>query len=394
LNKNKVHFLNFLIFLCIIVSYNLISKPTTKTEKALEKAFEHIQKNELEKAHKVYSDLIKQNPKSRDALISRAEFYIMLEKYNEAIRDYNQLLTFDTLNSVAYYRRAYAKNKGDSIAVAVNDYKKALSMDSSNIDLIFDWALYSLTYDNIQIAIDNLELALIKDSSRTEGYGYLGYAYYRMNEYDKSLENYNKAISYDKKNTQLYFNQANTLLKLDKFDEAINSYTKAIELDPNFEDAYENRSFAYYRIGNLDKAEADKLTIKEVKERKMASYDDNIDLSKSKVFTDSTNQLKIYMPEEFHQTFLSDSEIISMGVTREKIPDIFQGFIVGVIVEKILDPSKTLKISEPSDLIGYLKAYAISTGENAFYSNIITEKQKPLGRYGQGAFYQSIFKRF
>ena len=395
--RNKI-----LILICFLFAFGMADAKPSKAErkqspkqkneilKQIDKAQQYALKMDFDKALQIYSKVLAKDPKSLPALIGRAELFVLLDKYYEAIGDYNRFIDIDSTNPYAYYRRALAKCKTDSIGYALEDYEKSLALDSTNADILYDWALYNLSYDNLLQAINDFKTVLKINPEKTDANKYIALAYYRWEQFDNALEYYNKALQSDPNNPSLYLNRGNSLLKLNKTEDAINDYSKAFSLDSLLEDAIMNRAFAHYQLGDEAAAEADKALLEHIKAQNILKHDDRVDITKCKVFADSTNQLKIYLPAEFHQTNFSDSEVISMGVTREDIQDLNQGFIVGVIVEKILDPKKTIQLSTPTELLGYLKACAASTVENAYNSHIELEKQKPLSKYGQGAFFQYI----
>ncbi len=83
----------------------------------------------------------------------------------------------------------------------------------------------------------------------------------------QALADYNKSIELKKDNFQAYYYRARLYLYQDKHKSAIDDLTKAIALNPQFAESYKNRAVAYDKIGEAEKAEADRKRYEELSKR-------------------------------------------------------------------------------------------------------------------------------
>lgn len=389
-------------FTVILVTFLLVisanAKPAkTKAKKAklgvsieLAQAEEYVLASEFEKAMNIYNRVIGKNPKNIAALSGRAELYILLDMYNNAIRDYNSVIAIDSSSAYSWYRLAYAKHQSDSISYAYFDYIHSLELDSSNVEVWRNLGLLCYSYDNIPTAVRAFNKVIEFEPNNPEPHKYLGIMKYRTEEHEEAIKQYELYLSKGRPDAYVYFNRGNSNFKLGNTDAAIADYSRAIELDSTFEDAYSNRIFIYSQLGKQEEIAKDMAILERIKKEKISRYDDGIDISKGKIFRDPGNKLSIYMPDQFHFAYFADTAVVSMSIAREEIKNIDEGFIVGVIAERILNPQKIIGMSEPTELLSYLRAYAHNTAENAINNYVSTEKQKPLTQYGPGAFYDMM----
>lgn len=382
-------------FLLVVSAYAKPAKPKVKKAKLgvsieLAQAEEYVLKSEFQKAMDIYNRVIRKNPKNIVALSARAELFILLDMYNNAILDYNSVIAIDSTIAASWYRLAYAKHHSDSIAYAYSDYMRSIELDSSNTDVWRNLAMLSYSFDDIPTAVRAFNKVIEFEPNNPEPHKFLGIMKYRTEEHEEALKQYELYLSKGNPDAFIYFNRGNSYYKLEKNEEAIADYTRAIELDSTLEDAYSNRMFINSRLGNQEAAEKDLAILERIKKEKISIYDDKIDIKKGKLFRDPNNKISIYMPEQFHFAYFADSAIVSMSIAREKIENIDDGFIVGVIAERILNPKEVIGMSEPAELLSYLRAYAQNTTAEAVNNYISTEKQKPLTQYGIGSFYDLI----
>lgn len=382
-------------FLLVISASAKPAKPKAKKSKfgvsiELAQAEELVLKSEFNKAMEIYDRIIRKNPKNILALSARAELFILLDRYHDAIRDYNSVIAIDSTVAMTWYRLAYAKHNSDSIAYAYSDYMRSIELDSNNVDVWKDLALLTYSYDDIPTAVRAFNKVIEFEPNNPEPHKFLGIMKYRTEEHEESLKQYELFLSKGKPDASLYFNRGNSYFKLGKMEEAIADYTRAIELDSTMENAYSNRIFINSQLENQEAVERDIATLERIKQSKNSKYEDGVDIRKGKLFRDPSSKISIYMPEAFHFAHFADSSIITLSVAREEIKSIDEGFIIGVIAERIPNPKVTIGYDQPSQLLAYLRSYANSTAEQAMNNYTSTEKQKPLPQYGAGSFYHLI----
>lgn len=245
-------------------------------------------------AQKRYEDAIKQfdyvvklEPNYSSAYSFRAESYIGLKKYNEAIDDVITALGIDRDRKAFYELQELADSAFDQTVAKLNVQKiKEPNEQSWDYDL-------GIVYE--RAAKYNKAIAYYKESLEKESNiitaSRISSCYDDLGDYDKALEYCNQAIALDSVKTNYLYEKANILDNAGRTQEAIKTmsdyiantpdepagyyqrgwfkdhsgdiegaledYTMAITLQPNEAYAYLNRGVLYRLKGENTKAESD-----------------------------------------------------------------------------------------------------------------------------------------
>ncbi|HXC06280.1 MAG TPA: tetratricopeptide repeat protein [Bacteroidia bacterium] len=256
--------------------------------------------NEMtEKAHLLYTDLLKADPGNPYALLSLAEYYLGKEKYDSAYVQYkaallNPDLDIDSKVKVAL-KYFYESEKDEKLKAeceelchilttvhpneakahavmgdflyrekrkeeARMEYRKAVDLDKSkyviwNQLLVIDSELNDYT-DMLRDSKDATELF----PSMPIPYFFYGLALLQERKYEEAIDALNGGVIYVLDNkpleSQFYANLGDAYHKTKSFQKSDEAYDKALALDPD--NAYVLNNYAYYlslRNENLDKAE-------------------------------------------------------------------------------------------------------------------------------------------
>ena len=245
-------------------------------------------------AQKRYEDAIKQfdyvvklEPNYSSAYSFRAESYIGLKKYNEAIDDVISALGIDRDRKAFYELQELADSAFEQTVAKLKVQKiKEPNEQSWNYDL-------GIVYE--RAAKYNKAIAYYKESLEKESNiitaSRISSCYDDLGDYDKALEYCNQAIALDSVKTNYLYEKANILDNAGRTQEAIKTmsdyiantpdepagyyqrgwfkdhsgdiegaledYTMAITLQPNVAYAYLNRGVLYRLKGENAKAESD-----------------------------------------------------------------------------------------------------------------------------------------
>lgn len=245
-------------------------------------------------AQKRYEDAIKQfdyvvklEPNYSSAYSFRAESYIGLKKYNEAIDDVISALGIDR-DQKAFYELQELADSAFEQTVAKLKVQKIKEPNEQSWD-------YDLGIVYERAAKYNKAIAYYKESLEKESNiitaSRISSCYDDLGDYDKALEYCNQAIALDSVKTNYLYEKANILDNAGRTQEAIKTmsdyiantpdepagyyqrgwfkdhsgdiegaledYTMAITLQPNEAYAYLNRGVLYRLKGENDKAESD-----------------------------------------------------------------------------------------------------------------------------------------
>jgi len=117
------------VFLVYFVWLGVVSSAIGQTPDDLVKAAtEAFRKKEPDEALKLVSKAIKENPKHVDALTLRAAIHESLDKYAEAIQDWNKVLELDKDDASAYQLRGLVQFKAGKVKESIADFDKYIEL--------------------------------------------------------------------------------------------------------------------------------------------------------------------------------------------------------------------------------------------------------------------------
>ncbi|MEI0604228.1 tetratricopeptide repeat protein [Brachyspira alvinipulli] len=243
--------------------------------------------NEFKKNIKNKIGIIELNKKYDESYSIRALSYIHLNKYDEALNDFNMAIKYNSNSGEYYYNRGLChynlalENNRDInyFKSAIEDFDKAKELGFYNNDIYFYNGLSYLNLGSIKSencteylnnAINNFDFSIKLDNDNKveayyrKGLSYMYLALYSNNSieyFEKSLENFNIAIDYNSTNGEYYYNRGVCYYNLglikeninaDNFKLAINDYNKTIELGFNDDKTYYDFGLAYISLGLLE----------------------------------------------------------------------------------------------------------------------------------------------
>jgi tetratricopeptide (TPR) repeat protein len=100
-----------------------------KTEQEITTASNKVLLEEIEMIAVSLTKQLNENPENIKLRENRARAYLMLEKYDLAIRDYNILIAQNNNKSTYYYGRGLSKLSDNQIQKACLDFKKAKQLN-------------------------------------------------------------------------------------------------------------------------------------------------------------------------------------------------------------------------------------------------------------------------
>jgi tetratricopeptide (TPR) repeat protein len=175
-------------------------------------------------AIKMFSDLIKLNPRQAEAYIGRGNVLLSLKDEKKAFQDYDKAIQLNPKNVEAYINRGIARKKTGN--------KKA---------------------------IDDFDAAIGLKPNDPFSYYQRGDIYLDQQDYEKAIKDFNSAAQVDPNISDPRFFTSRGKCHLEKKEhaKAIEDLSKAISLNPKNPDVYELRARAYQGCGEFSKADKD-----------------------------------------------------------------------------------------------------------------------------------------
>jgi len=211
----------------------------------------------------LWSNLVKENPKSWIAYNNLGAAYANMGNLQEAVRLYRKAIEIKPDYGDAYDNigMAYANMGKAQEALAL--YKTmALDPHFAHVALVhyrlgnlyFKTGRYEDAIDEYKRSIGLCGKTRRLVSIAQEAYYNLGNAYYNIGKKQDAIEAYKEAVRIGQPNLQALNNLASVLADSGEIDKAIGLWEKAVQLDPHFATAHFNLAVFYFHNKKYDLA--------------------------------------------------------------------------------------------------------------------------------------------
>jgi tetratricopeptide (TPR) repeat protein len=174
-----------LFLACILLSYLYGS---AQSEAVLLKSVDSlISLKKWEASIQVCSKILKQNPKSENALINRGYAYLNLNKLAAAEKDYKDAIKFNSKCTTCFIQAGIIKIfQGDKVA-ALFFAEQALKLDSNSSGAYTVKGRISKSNDNYKEAEGYFNKAVALNNSNTEALYHRAMNYFGLNQPDRAM---------------------------------------------------------------------------------------------------------------------------------------------------------------------------------------------------------------
>ena len=194
----------------------------------------------------LWNDVIEKYPNANVPLLNRGNALRDEARFNDALQDYNQIISNDSLYFEALVNRGFVYDRLENYPEAIKDYNAALRIRPNDRNTIYNRALcYQKTGQN-KPASDDIANMIKKGDESAEAFNTLGNVKFSEKKLDEAIDCYSKAIDKDPKNALYWYNRANSKAMLKKHKDACIDFDKAISLDNSNSDYFFNRGTTKY----------------------------------------------------------------------------------------------------------------------------------------------------
>ena len=191
-----------------------------KINSLIQKAINHLNKNEIKIAEDIFLEILKENPNNFLTLLNLSLIFARKKEFTKAKELLTKAININPNNADAFNNLGNVHKYLKNYKEAENCYLKAININPN----------YKFAYNN------------------------LGNIYKITGNNKKAEDFYNTTIKMDPKNAGVYYNMGKFYQDLKTYTNAIKFYEKAVEIDPNYLDAYNNLGIIYEKLGNYEKA--------------------------------------------------------------------------------------------------------------------------------------------
>jgi tetratricopeptide (TPR) repeat protein len=182
------------------------------------------------------------NPNLAGVYSSRGNLLQDLNKYQEALADYDKAIALKPENAEAYLNRENVLNELSRYEEAIESQNKAIELDPSYAKAYYNCGVNLGELKRYEQALTNYENAIDINPDYAEAYSNRGNILKELMRHDEALSSYDQAILIKSDDAEAYFNRGVVFGELKQIKRAINNYEKSISLNPYYAEAYLNKA--------------------------------------------------------------------------------------------------------------------------------------------------------
>ena len=254
-----------------------------------ESAIEKEEQKDVEKAVEYSSRAIQKESNRIQAYNLRGRAYTSLEKYGQALEDFEKAETIDPDDAETYFNRGYLYQQQGRYSRAINDYDTAISKKEDYGEAFYRRGRSKYDLDQVEEALTDFERA----STLRPNSPYVHYWLGLTKEYlgQEGLKDFDEAIRLKPDFYDAYYERALTLKELQEYRSALDDFDKAIELNPNDISVYCERSETLSFLLRDDDARRDlEFALELAKQQENGKMVTEISTLLQEVFSHNTNE--------------------------------------------------------------------------------------------------------
>ncbi len=217
----------------------------------------------IDKALKVFEELIQKDPNFIKAYLSAADAYLLKYEFTEkkdkqwlnaAMTHLDTAIGKDKKLSVAYFKRAIIYLNLEDPNKAVSDLKKSMEISPTYLDPRILYLQYLLSVKKKEEARKFAESSIKLFPKDPAPLKYFGDIFFREGAYGEAIEFYKRVIPLVPKAPNTYLAMGKAYQNLGKYSKAIESFEKALSQNPELSDAHFNLAYCFTESGKLKEA--------------------------------------------------------------------------------------------------------------------------------------------
>jgi tetratricopeptide (TPR) repeat protein len=228
----KIKYFSFFVLITVL-SVNIMAQTDTTQKmdvnaaKYYNRSIEALKANNLKDAELSIDSALTVSHDSRIVFL-KGQICFKMSNWDCAVKEYEEYLTLDKTNDVAYIQLAAAYNN-------LKQYDKAIAVNKN---------LISVTKDTAKKTEAETRITDLQQIQAAEIFNQ-GIDLYKAGKFDEALAKFNSSLEL-KKDPKVYLQKGITYLKMKNDAQAINEINSAIALDTNYDMAYLTLGGAYF----------------------------------------------------------------------------------------------------------------------------------------------------
>jgi tetratricopeptide (TPR) repeat protein/energy-coupling factor transporter ATP-binding protein EcfA2 len=204
-----------------------------------------------------YNRAIELDGEYKRAITGRGETYQLMECYEEALTDYNRAIELDGEYKRAITGRGETYQLMECYEEALTDYNRAIELDGEYKRAIASRGETYQLMERYEEALADYNRAIELDGEYTWAIAGRGLTYRLMERYEEALADYNRLIELDGEYKWVIASRGLTYRLMERYEEALADYNRAIELDDEYKWAIASRGETYQLMECYEEALTD-----------------------------------------------------------------------------------------------------------------------------------------
>ena len=211
-------------------------------------------RGQLAEAERLYSQVVRANPKHFPALFYLGACYAQQRKFAPAADSFAKAAKLDTGSFDAQFNCGLALQYSGKFKEAAEYYGRAVRLDPHHLETRYNYASALAELKRFEEALENYDQAIRLKPGFAETYFSRANALRELERFEEALVSYDRAISLKPDYREAHYDRALTLFALRRFEEALGSFNRAIELDRDYAQAHCGRGAALIELKCPDEA--------------------------------------------------------------------------------------------------------------------------------------------
>ena len=226
-------------------------------EEAFQRALQHEQNNEFDKAIADYTEAIGFEPENLIYLSARGELYSKMRNYNKALEDAGRILELDPANLSARILRGRMLDRSGGSEKALMEFNAAVEQNPTSLQALSERQNFFERNGQHDKALADGNRMIQLEPNSSAGYEAQARAHATSGEYDQAMTYASALIQQDPDNPFGYITRAKMRAERADFEGAKQDLATAIGLSPDNPTALSVRSAIYFETREYDKSLAD-----------------------------------------------------------------------------------------------------------------------------------------
>jgi len=201
-----------------------------------------------------FSRAISLQPRYADAFYNRGNVYKTLERYDEALSDYQSTIQLNPSNFRPYFSRGNIYRELGEFTKAISDYTQSILLGCDDPEVYCNRAVVFEYLGQLDEALNDYNMAVDRSPNNTDMLTNRANLLMKVKRYNQAILDFNKLLS-DKPQEQAFLNNRGICLReLCQFDLALEDFNNILAISPGNIEALNNRGILLKRMRRPHKA--------------------------------------------------------------------------------------------------------------------------------------------